>query len=75
MTPFSGVRRTALPVRVTRLLTAAVTAVGQCIVLCLNPATIVVSIHEIAAGNHTARAQTSLCPLRGTKLLNSTIGR
>ena len=50
MIPFSGVRRTAPPVRVTRLLTAAVTAAGQSIVLCLNPATIVVSIYEIAAG-------------------------
>jgi hypothetical protein len=29
---------------------AAVTAAGQFIVLCLNPATIVVSIYEIAAG-------------------------
>jgi quercetin dioxygenase-like cupin family protein len=35
---------------VTRLLTAAVTAAGQSIVLCLNPARIVVSIYEIAAG-------------------------
>ena len=50
MIPFSGVRRTAPPVRVTRLLTAGVTAAGQSIVLCLNPATIVVSIYEIAAG-------------------------
>ena len=50
MIPFSGVRRTALPFRVTRPLTAAVTAAGQSIVLCLNPATIVVSIYEIAAG-------------------------
>jgi quercetin dioxygenase-like cupin family protein len=38
------------PVRVTRRLTAAVTAAGQSIVLCLNPTTIVVSIYEIAAG-------------------------
>jgi hypothetical protein len=50
MIPFSGVRRTASPVRVTRLLTAVVTAAGQSIVLCLNPATIAVSIYEIAAG-------------------------
>ena len=50
MIPFSGVRRTAPPVRVTRLLTAAVTAAGQSVVLCLNPATIVVSIYETAAG-------------------------
>jgi quercetin dioxygenase-like cupin family protein len=50
MIPFSEVRRTALPVRVTRLLTAAVTAAGQSVVLCLNPARIVVSIYEIAAG-------------------------
>jgi quercetin dioxygenase-like cupin family protein len=50
MIPFSGVRRTALSVRVTRLLTAAVTAAGQPIVLCLNRARIVVSIYEIAAG-------------------------
>jgi hypothetical protein len=50
MIAFPGVRRTALPVRVTRLLTAAVTAAGQSIVLCLNPARIVVSIYEIAAG-------------------------
>jgi quercetin dioxygenase-like cupin family protein len=50
MIAFSGVQRTALPVRVTRLLTAAVTAAGQSIVLCLNPARIVVSIYEIAAG-------------------------
>jgi quercetin dioxygenase-like cupin family protein len=50
MIPFSGARRTTPPVRVTRLLTTAVTAAGQPIVLCLNPATIVVSIHEIAAG-------------------------
>jgi quercetin dioxygenase-like cupin family protein len=50
MIPLSGVRRTAPPVRVTRLLTAAVTAAGQSIVLCLNPATTVVSIYEIAAG-------------------------
>ena len=35
MIPFSGVRRTAPPVRVTRLLTAAVTAAGQSVVLCL----------------------------------------
>jgi hypothetical protein len=35
MIPFSGVRRTAPPFRVTRLLTAAVTAAGQSIVLCL----------------------------------------
>jgi quercetin dioxygenase-like cupin family protein len=47
---FSGVRRTALAIRVTRLLTAAVTASGQSIALCLNPARIVVSIYEIAAG-------------------------
>ena len=50
MIPLSGVPRTALPVRVTRLLTAALTASGQSIVLCLNSATIVVSIYEIAAG-------------------------
>jgi quercetin dioxygenase-like cupin family protein len=50
MIPFSGVRRTASSVRVTRLLTAAVTAAGQPIVLCLNPARIVVSIYELAAG-------------------------
>ena len=50
MIAFSGVQRTALPVRVTRLLTAAVTAAGQSVVLCLNPAGIVVSIYEIAAG-------------------------
>ena len=50
MIAFSGVQRTAPPVRVTRLLTAAVTAAGQSIVLCLNPARIVVSIYEIAAG-------------------------
>jgi quercetin dioxygenase-like cupin family protein len=50
MIPFSGARRTTPPVRVTRLLTTAVTAAGQPIVLCLNPATIVVSIYEIAAG-------------------------
>ena len=40
MIAFSGVRRTALPVRVTRLLS----------VLRLSPATIVVSIYEITAG-------------------------
>ena len=50
MIPFSGVRRTAPPVHVTLLLTAAVTAADQSIVLCLNLATIVVSIYEIAAG-------------------------
>jgi quercetin dioxygenase-like cupin family protein len=50
MIPFSGARRTTPPVRVTRRLTAAVTAAGQSIVLCLNPTTIVVSIYEIAAG-------------------------
>jgi quercetin dioxygenase-like cupin family protein len=50
MIAFSGVQRTALPVRVTRLLTAAVTAAGQSIVLCLKPARIVVSIYQIAAG-------------------------
>jgi quercetin dioxygenase-like cupin family protein len=50
MIPFSGVRRTALSVRVTRLLTATLTAAGQPIVLCLNLARIVVSIYEIAAG-------------------------
>jgi hypothetical protein len=36
MIAFSGVQRTAPPVRVTRLLTAAVTAAGQSIVLCLD---------------------------------------
>jgi hypothetical protein len=50
MTPFPGAWRTAAPVRVTRLPTATVTATGQSIVLCLNPARIVVSIYEIAAG-------------------------
>ena len=50
MIPFSEVRRTALPARVERLLIAVVTAAGQSIVLCLNPATIIVSIYEIAAG-------------------------
>ena len=50
MIAFSGVRRTALPVRVTRLRTAAVTVAGQSIVLCRNPASIVFSICEIAAG-------------------------
>ena len=50
MIAFSGARWTASPVRVTQLPTAAVTAAGQSIVLCLNPATIVVSIYEIAAG-------------------------
>jgi quercetin dioxygenase-like cupin family protein len=35
---------------VTRLLIAAVTTAGQSIVLCLNPARIVISIYEIAAG-------------------------
>ena len=50
MIAFSGVRRTALPVRATRPLSAAVTAAGQSIVLCLNPARIAVSIYEIAAG-------------------------
>ena len=50
MIAFSGVQRTALPVRVTRVLAAAVTAAGQSIVLFLNTARIVVSIYEIAAG-------------------------
>jgi hypothetical protein len=50
MIPFSGARRLAPPVRVTRLLTAAVSAAGQSIVLCLTPATIVVSVYEIAVG-------------------------
>ena len=50
MIALSGVRRTALPVRVTRLLSAVVTETGQSVVLRLNPATIVVSIYEIAAG-------------------------
>ena len=50
MIAFSGVQRTALPVRLTRLLAAAVTPAGQSIVLFLNTARIVVSIYEIAAG-------------------------
>jgi quercetin dioxygenase-like cupin family protein len=50
MIPFSAVWRKAPPVRVTRLPTAAVTAAGQFIVLCLNPATIVVSIYKTAVG-------------------------
>ena len=50
MIAFTGVWRKAPPVRVTRLPTAAVTAAGQFIVLCLNPAAIVVSIYETAAG-------------------------
>ena len=50
MIPFSGVWRKAPPVRVTRLPTAAATAAGQFIVLCLNPATIVVSIYKTAVG-------------------------
>jgi hypothetical protein len=65
MIPFSGVRRTAPPVRVTRLLTAAVAAAGQSIVLCLNPARIVVSIYEIAAG-------AILCELTGTLRVTKT---
>jgi quercetin dioxygenase-like cupin family protein len=50
MIPFSEVRRTMSPVRLTRLLIAAVTTAGQSVVLCLNPARIFVSICEIAAG-------------------------
>jgi quercetin dioxygenase-like cupin family protein len=50
MIAFTGVWRKAPPVGVTRLPTAAVTATGQFIVLCLNPATIVVSIYKTAVG-------------------------
>jgi hypothetical protein len=64
MIALSGVRRTALPVRVTRPLTAAVTAAGQSTVLCLNPARIVVLIYEIAAAPHCASTNIRLSVTR-----------
>src|SRR5438874_514227 len=61
MIPFSGVRRTAPSVRVTRLPTAAVTAAGQFVVVPQPRNNRRLNLRD-RSGCHTARAQTSLCP-------------